>query len=93
METEKGRIGQFFLFIGLILLVIFFFTDQAQNPSYGYFFFGAASTFLGGYLMWRYRKPGPQADRFRSLRRAQMKSAERKAEKKAKKAANKANKK
>ena len=85
MKVERGRLGSFFLFIGLVLWMIFFFTDQAKYPSYGYFFVGAALLFLGGYLWWRDRKPPPETARFRSYRRARLKGAERKARKKQKK--------
>jgi hypothetical protein len=89
MRAEKGRVGQFFLVIGLILLTIFFFTAQGEHPAYGYFIFGALVTFFGGFLIWRYRKPRPQAERFRTVNRMRTNNAERKAKKAAKKAAKK----
>jgi hypothetical protein len=85
MKIEKSRLGSFFLFIGLILLMIFFFTDQAKYPSYGYFFVGATLMFLGGYLWWRDRKPAPESGRFRSIRRMRQKRTERIERKKRKK--------
>ena len=85
MKIEPGRVGSFFVFVGLVLWVIFFTTDQAKNPSYGYFFVGAVALFLGGYLWWRDRKPAAEAGRFRSIRRMRQKSAERKERKKKKK--------
>ncbi|MBN2148981.1 MAG: hypothetical protein JW726_16470 [Anaerolineales bacterium] len=82
MSIDKGRIGVFFLMIGLVLLVIFFTTDQAQHPAYGFFFIGAALTFLGGYLIWRNRKPPAPTERFRTLRKMRQKQAERREKKK-----------
>jgi hypothetical protein len=90
LNIEKFRIGSFFVFIGLILLVIFFTTDQAKYPSYGYFFVGVALVFLGGFLWWRNRKPWPPAERFRAIHRMQQKRAERKAKKQQKKEQKKA---
>jgi hypothetical protein len=85
MKIEKGRIGLFFILVGLVLWVIFFTTDQAKYPSPGYFFIGVAALFLGGYLWWRDWKAPPEAGRFRSLRRMRQKRAERSAKKKKKK--------
>ena len=89
MNVEKGRLGSFFVFIGLVLLVIFFTTDQAQNPSYGFFFFGAFSLLGGGYLIWRDFKPSTPVERFRGLRAMQARSKEQKARREAAKAAKK----
>jgi len=85
MKIEKSRLGSFFLFIGLVLWVIFFVTDQVNHPSYGYFFVGAVALFLGGYLWWRNQKPAPESARFRSMRRMRQKRAERREKKKKKK--------
>jgi len=66
----KRKIGQFFLYLGLILLVIFFTTDQAQHPAYGYFFSGFGLALLGILMMWRYRNPvEPNTERFRTVRK------------------------
>jgi hypothetical protein len=81
MNIEKSRVGSFFVIIGLVLLMIFFFTDQAKYPSFGYFASGGALLFLGGYLWWSDRKPPVESSRFRALRRARQKRAERKARK------------
>jgi hypothetical protein len=63
------RIGVYLLFISVILLVIFFGTDQVRQPVYGYFCLGMLLFLLGGYLMWRgYTRPSIQSQRFRLLR-------------------------
>lgn len=84
MKLSKSRLGQFFLLIGLIMLIIFFGTDPTVHRSYGWFLGGFALAFLGGYLIWRGWKPAPTTERFRSVRRMQQKQAERKAKKKEK---------
>lgn len=65
----KWQVGQFFLFLGLIVLTLFFVTTQTEEPNYVYFCSGFLITILGGYLMWVGRNPLPPADRFRMLRR------------------------
>jgi hypothetical protein len=73
MPIEKGRFGQFFLFIGLILLVIFFTVDPSQESLIGFFFLGLILAGLGVFLIWRDWKRPPPADRFRMLRRMRRK--------------------
>jgi len=65
----KRRLGQFLVVIGLILLVVFFTTDQSQNPQPGLFFSGLAGVFLGGFLVWRNRPVPKPSERFRSVRK------------------------
>ena len=64
----SAQIGQFFLVIGLILLVIFFGTDQVHRPAYTYFCGGLLILLLGIYLYWRDRPPVKPSGRFRILR-------------------------
>lgn len=66
---DKSKVGQFFLLIGVILLVIFFASDVSQSLHVGYFFSGVLMGGLGIYLMVRHKKPAPQSGRFRMLRR------------------------
>ncbi len=63
-----AQIGQFLLVIGLILLVIFFGTDQANRPAYNYFCGGLVILALGIYLYWRDRPPAKSSGRFRIFR-------------------------
>jgi hypothetical protein len=60
------QIGEFFIFIGVILLVIFFASDQTENTSWGYFISGAALVALGGILMWHNRRTDLENSRFRA---------------------------
>ena len=66
---EKSRLGQFFLVIGLVMLIVFFGTDQSQNPQYYLFFLGAPLTALGIFLYWRNRKPAEPSNRFEGFRK------------------------
>jgi len=82
MQVSKSKLGRFFIFIGLILLVVFFAVDQAQHPAYGYFCGGAVGVVLGAMLMLRGRESPPESMRFRTLRRWREQQKQRKAERK-----------
>ena len=82
MQTGKSKIGRFLVFIGLILLVVFFAMDQAKNPSYGYFCIGLVILILGAVLMVRGHQPPAESMRFRTLRRWREQQRQRKEEKK-----------
>ncbi len=69
MRTGKTRIGSFLIFIGLILLVIFFAINQAAHPNYAYFCVGLLAVILGGIFLVRGHKPPAESMRFRTLRR------------------------
>jgi membrane-bound ClpP family serine protease len=84
MQSGKSKIGRFFLFIGLILLVVFFAMDQAKHPSFGYFCVGVVVVILGGVLMAKGHQPPAESMRFRTLRRWREQQKERQAERKKK---------
>ncbi len=69
MQIRLGRLGQFFLFVGIILLVIFFVSDQNTYFQPMFFFVGLLLSLLGVYLIWRDWKPVNESSRFRTLRR------------------------
>jgi cadmium resistance protein CadD (predicted permease) len=73
MHIRLGRLGQFLLFIGIILLVVFFVTDQNTYFQPGFFFIGLVLSFLGVYIIWRDWKPTGESSRFRTLRRMRKK--------------------
>jgi hypothetical protein len=81
MQVGMRKIGRFLLFIGLILLVVFFAVDQAKHPSYGYFCIGAVLTLLGGMLMLRGHQPPAESMRFRTVRRLRDQMRQRKTDK------------
>ena len=74
MRIEKGRVGQFFLFLGLISLVIFFTASGSENPGYPYLFIGLLFSVVGIALIWRGRKPPQETRRFRIFRRQKSKA-------------------
>jgi hypothetical protein len=68
MAVSLQRLGSFIMLIGLILLVIFFASDQSQKPEFELFFSGSLLTILGGFMILRYRPPAQPSGRFRVLR-------------------------
>jgi hypothetical protein len=64
----SAQIGQYLLVIGLILLVIFFGTDQVNRPAYNYFCGSLIMIVIGIYLYWRDRPPAKSSGRFRLFR-------------------------
>ncbi|MFO7623575.1 MAG: hypothetical protein R6V73_04435 [Anaerolineales bacterium] len=69
MQVEKGRVGQYFIFVGVILLIIFFSIDPGAPPLFGFFFWGIVLIGLGLYLIRRDWKKPPPSGRFRLLRK------------------------
>ncbi|MGW8249694.1 MAG: hypothetical protein ACWGO1_03560 [Anaerolineales bacterium] len=67
--TFRGRIGQFFFFMGFLGLIIFFATDQADMPRFTFLCAGVLLFVLGIYMMWKYRSPPTPSERFSTLRR------------------------
>ena len=66
----RGRIGQFLFFIGVMLLIIFFVTDQMKTPNYWYLFLSLGLLLLGVKSMRKGRIPKPPSGRFRMFRRS-----------------------
>jgi hypothetical protein len=63
------RIGEYLLFIGLIVLIVFFITDQVDAPNYWFFCSGVLIVLIGAFYMWHGRIPPEKAERFRMFRR------------------------
>jgi sugar phosphate permease len=84
MQSGKSKIGRFFFFIGLVLLVVFFAIDQVESPAYGYFCVGIVVVILGVMLMRRGHQPPAESMRFRTLRRWREQQKQRKADRKKK---------
>ncbi len=77
MRPELGRVGLFFLFIGLVLLILFAGSgsNRQEGLQFGYFCFSLFS-FLLAFLLIRkdWKEPGESA-RFRAFRRLARKKA------------------
>jgi hypothetical protein len=84
MQVGRSKVGRFLVFIGLILLVVFFAVDQSLHPSYGYFCVGVIVLLIGAVLMVRGSPPPAESMRFRTLRRWREQQRQRKTEKKKK---------
>lgn len=80
MHVERGRVGQYFLFVGVLLLAIFFSTDPGTPPLVGFFLWGAGLVLLGLYLIRRDWKTPPTSGRFRLLRRLRRRPKDKKYE-------------
>lgn len=66
--TLSGRIGCFFLFVGLIALLVFFAASYAGAEVFSYFMVGLAGLILGLVLVLRGRRLPPPGERFRIIR-------------------------
>lgn len=75
----RWQLGQFFTFLGLLVLMVFLITGWAGSPEYTYFCSGISGLPLGLYLMWLGRNPPQPADRFRLLRGMRKRREERRA--------------
>ena len=64
----KWQVGQFFLILGVLLLILYFITNQAKSPPTIYFCIGVLLLLLGIYIMWVGRNPPMDRERFRMLR-------------------------
>jgi hypothetical protein len=64
-----GRIGIFFLFVGLVAMWIYFATDFSNEPVFLLFLAALGMIFLGIALIRRDYKPPPPSSRFRLFRR------------------------
>jgi len=70
MQVESSKLGQFLIIVGLILLVIFFASGEGWSMAFGYFLTGLGLVFLGGFIIFRRRRPtDPNTARFRTVRR------------------------
>ena len=72
-----GRVGQFFVFVAIIILIVFFVSDRLQAPNYIYFCSGFILLVLGVYAMWRGRNPPELSGRFGMLKKRNKKENKR----------------
>ena len=64
-----GKIGGFFLTVGLLMLIIFYATSSAGQPAYGMLVGGLVSAGLGFFLWWKNRQPPPPSEYFQAMRK------------------------
>lgn len=62
------RVGQFFLTIGLVVLVLFWATGEVNQPDWSFFCGGALAVALGVLLIVRDRPPPQETGRFRMIK-------------------------
>jgi hypothetical protein len=74
--TLRGRIAQFVFFVGMVLLVVFFVSDQLKRPEYPYLCTAFVLLLLGLVGMLRGRKPGAKSSRFGVLHKSKQKEKE-----------------
>lgn len=74
--TIKGRVGIFFIFIGLVVLLLYIASLQADQPNFTLLCIALAGLILGVAIAWRNRQPAASDERFRILRHSQSKQVE-----------------
>ncbi len=68
--TELGRrLGQFFFFLGVFLLVLFWGSVESGAAMSDFLLGGVGSVLVGIWLLWRNRPPPPEVERFKTLRK------------------------
>ena len=74
--TFTHRLGNFFIIVGVALVVLFVISDLGDKPAFGYFFFGLVTVVLGVYLRWRSpNQPAAPAGRFTIIKRMRERKA------------------
>jgi len=69
MDQLKQRIGNFFILIGVLLLVFFFASNANDTPNFILLLAGFGSIALGLRMVRRPRNQPSQSKRFRTVRR------------------------
>jgi Ca2+/Na+ antiporter len=69
MHIEKGRIGQFFLFVAIVLFIFLLGMNQFGSAQLGLMCLSMCFFILAIVLIWRDWKPRAGSERFRSLRK------------------------
>lgn len=63
----RARFGQFLIFIGIILCLIFYASYAGNQPDEDFLGWGVLLVALGGFFVFRFRKPAPPVERFRGI--------------------------
>ena len=74
----RWQVGEFFVLLGVMLLIIFFATGQVGSPVYLYFCVGVPLLGLGIFLMWTGKNPVEASKRFRIVRNYSVKREKKK---------------
>ncbi len=69
------KVGQYLLVVGVLIMVLFFASDQAGQPFFSLFCVGVLLIPFSIYMMFRFRKPPAPSERFSSLRKWQQRKA------------------
>ncbi len=70
----RARIGNFFIFIGILLILLFVYTDTTGSPYWGYVLLGLPAVLAGMVLRWMTPRPPPvESGRFRVLKKKEPK--------------------
>jgi predicted membrane channel-forming protein YqfA (hemolysin III family) len=78
-----GRVGTFFILVGIGLMVFFLLSESAKHPTLSYFCWGTVLLTFGFIFHGRFKRaPGPPHGRFSILKRLKPKPKEKKEEKK-----------
>jgi uncharacterized membrane protein len=64
-----GSIGRFFLFIGIVMMMVYFATDLSESPVFTLFFSGLGLIILGIALIRKQHSPPTHSERFRLIRK------------------------
>ena len=79
-HSHSPRIGTFFIFLGLILLILFLGSGFSKQPSFPFLLLGLVALIIG--YLFRRNAPRPSSGRFSTVRRTLQRRRERKEEKK-----------
>ena len=74
-EEISFKVGQYLLVVGVLILVLFFASDQAGEPFFSLFCVGVLLIPFGIYMMFRFRNPPAPSQRFSALRKWQPRNA------------------
>jgi hypothetical protein len=69
IQGLKRRLGIFFVFLSIILLLIYFDSDYNQNPNFMLLMLGVGSAVLAYFTLRGTRQPSEKAERFRLLKK------------------------
>jgi hypothetical protein len=69
IKNMTGSLGRFFLFIGIVMMMVYFATDLSESPVFSLFFAGLGLIILGIALIRKQHPPPTHSERFRLIRK------------------------